>query len=117
MLELVTVTATHCPYCSLQCGMHILDTEDGPTVASRNFPTNQGGMCRKGWTSTALLRHPERLMTPLMRDRKGADLCPVSWERALDRIARDIRVTQAHHGRDAVGIFGGGSLTNEKAYL
>ena len=28
-----------------------------------------------------------------------------------------IRATQRRHGRDAVGVFGGGSLTNEKAYL
>ena len=54
--------------------MHILDTQHGPTIAPRNFPTNQGGLCRKGWTSTALLRHPERLTTPLMRDTKGSEL-------------------------------------------
>ncbi len=42
---------------------------------------------------------------------------PVSWEGAIDRIASAIRATQATYGRDAVGVFGGGSLTNEKAYL
>ena len=36
---------------------------------------------------------------------------------AIDRIASAIRATQATYGRDAVGVFGGGSLTNEKAYL
>ncbi len=42
---------------------------------------------------------------------------PVSWQSAIDRIASAIQETQAAHGRDAVGVFGGGSLTNEKAYL
>ena len=28
-----------------------------------------------------------------------------------------MRAAQATYGRDAVGVFGGGSLTNEKAYL
>ena len=28
-----------------------------------------------------------------------------------------MRRTQETYGRDAVGVFGGGSLTNEKAYL
>ncbi len=42
---------------------------------------------------------------------------PSSWQSAIDRIASAIQETQAAHGRDAVGVFGGGSLTNEKAYL
>lgn len=97
--------------------MQILDQEDGPVVAARDFPTNRGGLCRKGWSATALLHHPERLASPLMRDRKDTDFYPVSWEVALDRIARDLQAIQARDGRDAVGIFGGGGLTNEKAYL
>ena len=36
---------------------------------------------------------------------------------ALDRIAWEIRRVQEQYGRDAVGVFGGGGLTNEKAYL
>ncbi len=117
MLELVASTATHCPYCSLQCGMYLIDNAGGPTVAPRDFPTNRGGLCQKGWTAANLLAHPERLTTPLMRDRKGDDLRPVSWETALERIAREIRAAQERYGRDAVGIFGGGGLTNETAYL
>jgi len=89
----------------------------GPTVAPRDFPTNRGGLCQKGWTSASLLAHPERLTTPLMRDRKGGELRPVSWEIALERIAHEIRAAQERYGRDTVGIFGGGGLTNETAYL
>src|SRR5579859_64878 len=119
MLELdyIRSAATHCPYCSLQCGMLLIDNDTGPTVAARAFPTNAGGLCQKGWTSTALLRHPERLLTPLARDRKGGELRPVSWEDALDRVTSAIVATQQRYGHDAVGIFGGGGLTNEKAYL
>ncbi|MDQ2999298.1 MAG: molybdopterin-dependent oxidoreductase, partial [Chloroflexota bacterium] len=115
-LEFITATATHCPYCSLQCGMYLVESENGPTVAARDFPTNAGGLCQKGWTSTALLYHPERLTTPLMRDCKGGELRPASWEAAFDRIVDAIHAAQEQHGRDAVGIFGGGGLTNEKAY-
>lgn len=42
--------------------MHLERTDGAPVVAPRDFPTNQGGLCRKGWTSTALLQHPERLL-------------------------------------------------------
>jgi assimilatory nitrate reductase catalytic subunit len=86
------------------------------TVAPRDFPTNRGGLCQKGWTAAELLRHPDRLTTPLVRDRKGAALHPASWDEALDRIEHGIRDLQGRHGNDAVAVFGGGGLTNEKAY-
>jgi assimilatory nitrate reductase catalytic subunit len=97
--------------------MNLVERANEITVASwPEFPTNKGGLCQKGWTSADLLRHPERLTTPLMRDRKGEPLRPVSWDVALDRAAREIVAVQEKHGRDAVGVFGGGGLTNEKAY-
>jgi len=88
------------------------------TVTPRaDFPTNRGGLCQKGWTSTELLTHPDRLTTPLVRDTKEGELRPATWEQALERIATGIERTQQRYGRDGVGVFGGGGLTNEKAYL
>ncbi|MBV9653685.1 MAG: molybdopterin oxidoreductase family protein [Acetobacteraceae bacterium] len=112
-----TGVATHCPYCALQCGMTIVGDDAGYTVLPRDFPTNKGGLCRKGWTATELLTAPDRLTTPLMRDRKGGTLRPATWDEALARVASGIRDIQERHGRDAVAVFGGGGLTNEKAYM
>ena len=104
--------ATHCPYCALQCGM-ILQLQDGALqVTARDFPTNKGGLCRKGWTAASLLTSPDRLTTPLARASKDAPLLPVSWDYALDRIATAMRAIQAEHGADAFALFGGGGLTN-----
>ena len=117
----VQATDTHCPFCAMQCGMTLVP---GPTagglawsVAARDFPTNKGGLCRKGWAAADLLTAPGRLLTPLMRDAKGQQLRPATWDEALDHIVTTIRRVQAEHGLDAVGLFGGGGLTNEKAYL
>ena len=44
-------------------------------------------------------------------------MAPTYWDKAIDRVATRIRAIQRAHGRDAVAVFGGGSLTNEKAYL
>ena len=101
----------------MQCGMTLVPADGAWSVAARDFPTNKGGLCRKGWTSAELLAVPDRLTTPLMRAAKGAPLLPVSWDAALTRIVSTIREIQMAHGRDAVGVFGGGGLTNEKAYL
>ncbi|MBV9353254.1 MAG: molybdopterin oxidoreductase family protein [Mycobacterium sp.] len=110
-------TKTHCPYCSLQCGIE-LDVSGGSVVLTPqdDFPTNRGGLCAKGWTAAELLGHPDRLTTPLVRDGRGALLRAASWNEALERVVAAFQTTQTAYGRDAVGCFGGGGLTNEKAY-
>ncbi|WP_262106818.1 molybdopterin oxidoreductase family protein [Arthrobacter sp. Marseille-P9274] len=140
-------TATHCPYCALQCAMRLSPAggsandggmaasagrsgvpasahdggmaasagKPGLAVAGRDFPTNRGGLCRKGWSSSTLLNSPERLTAPLLRGDDGS-FRPIGWEEALDLAAGAVRSTQAMHGQDAVGVFGSGGLTNEKAY-
>ena len=85
-------------------------------VAPNAFPTNRSTMCQKGWTSAELLRHPDRLTTPLMRDSRDGELEPAGWDAALDRVAGELRACAQRHGPDAIGVFGGGGLTNEKAY-
>ncbi|HWD61916.1 MAG TPA: molybdopterin oxidoreductase family protein [Humibacter sp.] len=115
-------TNTHCPYCALQCAMTLTRNEvtgapgeEPVTVSGRFFPTNRGGLCKKGWTSASLLNSPHRVVEPLIRDEDGK-LCPVSWDEALDLIADRLIDCRRQHGADAVGVFGGGGLTNEKAY-
>ena len=110
-------TATHCPYCAFQCGMRLSGPRDTAIVeGDADFPVNKGALCIKGWTAAAALAHPDRLLTPLARNAAG-DLAPTTWEDALDRVSAAFQKTRADYGADAVGIFGGGSLTNEKAYL
>jgi assimilatory nitrate reductase catalytic subunit len=104
---------THCPYCSLQCGISLA----GKTLLPLpDFPTNRGGLCAKGWSAAELLDHPDRLLHPLVRSDRGGPLRPAGWPEALDRIVTAIRRSQQRHGTDSVGCFGGGGLTNEKAY-
>jgi assimilatory nitrate reductase catalytic subunit len=111
------VTLTHCPYCAMQCGMALSEENGRWTVGARDFPTNRGGLCRKGWTAAELLHAPDRLRTPLMRERKGDPLQPVTWALALDRIAARFKSVAAVSGPNAIAVFGGGGLTNETAYM
>ncbi len=108
----VPTTDSHCPYCALQCAQRL----GGHPVAAepRDFPTNRGGLCQQGWTSGDLLRTPDRLTQPLRRTADG--LVPTTWDDALDDIAARVQALRAAHGPDAVAVFGGGGLTNEKAY-
>ena len=115
-----TGVATHCPYCALQCAMSLRGGDGaGPgavTALPLDFPTNRGGLCQKGWTSPALLSVPDRLTAPLVRAHRDAPLEPAGWDAALDLVAGRLAALRAGYGPDAVGVFGGGGLTNEKAY-
>ncbi|PNI07767.1 nitrite reductase [Arthrobacter sp. AFG7.2] len=136
---MATSADTHCPYCALQCAMTLTSPAElapasrpGPVplpgtvpgiplaapleVSGRDFPTNRGGLCRKGWTSPALLNHPGRITEPLLKGPDGVHR-PISWDRALDLAVSAVKDARALYGADAVGVFGGGGLTNEKAYM
>lgn len=78
---------------------------------------NQGALCGKGVAAAEPLASSARLPGPLVRDHKGGPLRPATWGEALDRAAAGLAAVQAEHGASAVGIFGSGALTNEKAYL
>ncbi|WP_300403167.1 molybdopterin oxidoreductase family protein [Nocardioides sp.] len=116
------MTDTHCPYCSLQCGMTLAPrrARGGAVLEVRarpDFPVNEGALCRKGWTAGGLRGHRERLTTPLVRDRTTGELSAVGWDEALDLVAERITELRTASGDDSVAVFGGGGLTNEKAYL
>jgi len=84
-----------------------------------DFPTNLGGLCSKGWTAATLLDHPQRLLTPLVRSVPGdrtSEFRAASWDEALTWVVSKITALQTADGPDAIGCFGGGGLTNEKAY-
>src|SRR5918993_5827206 len=89
-------TLTHCPYCSLQCGMSVTAGDRPPTLVPADFPTNRGGLCSKGWSAPELLDHPERLTRPLVRADPADRTSPLvesTWDVALDRVVTAIRRT------------------------
>ncbi|MFD7705791.1 molybdopterin oxidoreductase family protein [Streptomyces sp. NPDC059786] len=111
-----SATPTHCPYCALQCGMNLTPAPGGGAEVSEraDFPVNRGALCGKGRTAPALLAPGVRLTSPLVR--RAGVLEPAGWDEALDRIAEGLSQARAGYGPDACGVFGGGGLTNEKAY-
>ncbi|SEC95742.1 assimilatory nitrate reductase catalytic subunit [Streptomyces sp. 2231.1] len=111
-----TSTPTHCPYCALQCGMTVTPLPQGGAEVSErpDFPVNRGALCGKGRTAAQVLSPAVRLTTPLVRS--GGRLVEAGWGEALDLIAERLGRTRQEHGADALGVFGGGGLTNEKAY-
>ena len=110
---------THCCFCGVQCGMHLRVAGGRVTgVEPRDFPHNQGHLCPKGIVAYQQVHHPERLQYPLIRrGGRGGHLERATWEEALDYVTLRWRAIQAEHGPDAVGVYSGSSMTNEKCYL
>ena len=108
---------THCCFCGQQCGIQ-LRVQDDKVVGFEpweEFPFNRGKLCPKGVSRYLQGNHPDRLLDPLMRTEGG--FRKAGWDEALDFTANRLKEIQQRHGKDAVAIYGGASLTTEKAYL
>jgi len=114
----MTVTTT-CGYCGVGCRLEAHAREDG-TIASiapaLDGPANLGHTCLKGRFAHRFSRHRERLTTPLIRDERGAEPRPASWEEAIERIAAELTRIRSAHGPDAIAGLASSRATNEDCY-
>jgi formate dehydrogenase major subunit len=98
-----TETRSICPYCAVACGVIIHTLGDraknvAPTVVhvegDPNHPTNRGTLCPKGATLKYDIDNPNRILTPKIR-RPGKDQWEdISWNDAIQGIARHIKTTR-----------------------
>jgi formate dehydrogenase major subunit len=54
-----------------------------------------------------------RLTQPLVRDSKGGELRPASWDEALTRVVAGFQAAKAQHGPATFGVFSCSKATNE----
>jgi len=114
-----TLVPTHCAFCGVQCGMYLRVSDGQVTgVEPRQFPHNEGHLCPKGIVAYQQVGHPDRLRYPMIRRAgKSSPLERCTWDEALDYVVRRWRDIQSQHGKDAVAVYSGSSMTNEKCYL
>lgn len=114
-----SLVPTHCCFCGVQCGMYLRVTHGQVTgVEPRDYPHNRGSLCPKGVVAYQQVGHPERLRYPMIRrGGKSGKLERCSWDEALGYVVGRWREIQARHGKDAVAVYSGSSMTNEKCYL
>ncbi len=114
------VVETHCCFCGQQCGIK-LKVKDNTVIGFEpweDFPFNRGMLCPKGVKRYLQGAHPDRLLTALRRDDSApGGFSPIEYDRAIERVASEIRRIQSTYGNEAFGILSGASLTIEKAYL
>ncbi len=120
---------TICPYCGVGCSIH-LGVRAGRIVRVRGderSPVNRGELCVKGRYGLDFVHHKDRLTRPLIRregvskDVSGVDVekvfREVSWNEALERMAKSISQTLRQTGPDSIGLLSSAKCTNEENYV
>ena len=99
------LTKTHCPYCSLQCGI-TLDRRHrtGDIGPAGRFSDQPGRPVRKGLDRGGIAGSSGAPDTPLVRDSRGEPLRPADWDEALDRIAAGSTGRGTHTARTASAV-------------
>lgn len=89
-----------CTYCSVACGILIFSkgnlakgekADITHIEGDTDHPTNRGTLCPKGAALLDIVKSETRLKQPMIR-RAGSDKFePISWDQALDKIARAMK--------------------------
>jgi formate dehydrogenase major subunit len=110
---------TTCAYCGVGCSFKA--ELKGNTVV-RMVPDDEGGAneghsCVKGRFAWGYASHPDRALSPLIRERTTDPWRAVSWEEAIDFAAGRFRDIQSRHGVGAIGGISSSRCTNEEVYV
>jgi formate dehydrogenase major subunit len=96
-LEHAAETRNTCTYCSVACGILIYTLGDRAKNAvsdvihiegDPDHPVNRGTLCPKGSALLDIVHSPGRLKVPKYRAPGASEFKEVSWDFALDRIAK-----------------------------
>lgn len=135
----MTETRNTCPYCSVACGVIMYSKGADPSKGKRgqivhiegdpDHPTNRGTLCPKGSALLDFVKAPTRTTKPLHRKPGTDKFEEVSWDFALDRIARLMKddrdknfVAQNRSGTTVnrwitTGFLAASATTNETAFV
>jgi formate dehydrogenase major subunit len=130
----VSEVTTSCNFCSCGCGM-VAAVRDGKLITLEgdfDHVVNRGSLCAKGMAMFPTHASPDRLQTPRYRAAGSDRWVDISWDDAVDRIAKKIRAVRdttwiateqvggvevPANRTDAFAFMGGAQNTNEECYL
>ena len=121
-----------CCFCGVGCGVIVASDENGKGTnieGDPDHPINQGALCSKGAALIQVTNNERRVDKVLYRAPYSSGWEEVSWDWAIDKIARNIKKTRDENwtykdekGRvvnhtEAIGWDGSAIVNNEEAYL
>jgi formate dehydrogenase major subunit len=105
-LARTTETRNTCPYCSVGCGVILYTLGDGSKNSKSalvhvegdpDHPVNRGTLCPKGAALLDFVNSPSRLRFPEYRAPGSDKWERVTWDWALDRIAKHMKADRDAH--------------------
>ena len=137
-LRIAGATESHsiCPYCAVGCSMIAYtrvapngDTQLLQIEGDPDSPVNEGRLCPKGASAMQLAVSSRRVESPLYRPAGATEWQKISWDDALEKIARYVKdtrdatfVTTDAKGNtvnraDGLAFAGGAAYSSEEGYL
>jgi formate dehydrogenase major subunit len=137
-LRIAGATESHsiCPYCAVGCALVAYTRkEPGGTVkllqieGNPDSPITEGRLCPKGATAMQLAVSSRRVERPMYRAPGATAWRQVSWDFALDNIARHIKATRDRtfvttdpagnvvNRCEGMAFAGGATFSNEEGYF
>jgi formate dehydrogenase major subunit len=127
-------TTTVCCYCGVGCGaiVHTSKRGDGRVINIEGDPDhviNRGALCTKGASLKQLVENENRLVQPLYRAPFSKEWQTVSWDWAIEEIAKRVKETrdasftaqnakgQVVNRTTAIASVGSAALDNEECWL
>jgi formate dehydrogenase major subunit len=124
-----------CPYCAVGCSLvaytkqvggktQLLQIEGDP-----DSPVNEGRLCPKGASAMQLATSARRVAKPMYRAAGATKWKEISWDEALDRIAKNFKdsrdrtfVAQDGNGNvvnrtEGIAFAGGAAFSSEEGYF
>src|ERR1700712_1723056 len=96
---------TTCAYCGVGCGIKAeVDGREVKIAGDPDHPANAGKLCSKGTHLGETVGLEGRLLYPEGGGKR------VSWDKAIDRVAKKFAETMARHGPDSVAFYVSGQL-------
>jgi thiosulfate reductase/polysulfide reductase chain A len=106
------VIPTFCEMCFWKCGVlaHVKNGRVTKLQGNPRDPISGGRLCPRGLGGTGLLYDPDRLRHPLLRRSKRGtqEFEQVSWDAALNEVARNFEAIRARHGAESLALFSHG---------
>lgn len=134
-LAKTTETRGTCPYCSVSCGVVMYSREEQGKQkiihieGDPDNPVNKGTLCPKGAGLLDMVHSPNRLTHPQVREAGSKEWKQISWDEALDRVARHMKKDRDANfiatNKDGVtvnrwntsSLFVSSTVSNESGYL
>ncbi len=111
------IIKTNCRSCTADCGVlaHVRDGRVIKLEGNPDFERSEGALCVKGLSGIQALYHPNRIKYPMERvGKRGENKWKrITWEEAIDKIAKKLMKIRKDYGAESVmASTGGGGNPN-----